>query len=102
MNFLSRSEINATYTCYLKPYIQSGNLPYLSVTDNARLLSLDEVAFLFGFEPFDLAGFILVHSEAHPGSIPYQLCGEDIVFEREAILSWYLETALPLLKEASC
>ena len=101
MNFLSRQEINATYTRYLKPYTQSGDLPYLSVRDNAQLLSLEEVALLFGFEPFDLAGFILVHSEAHPGSIPYQLCGEDLFFEREAILSWYLETALPLLKESS-
>ena len=98
MNFLSRSEINATYTCYLKPYIQSGDLPYLSVTDHNRLLSLNEVALLFGFESADLAGFIL----AHPESIPYQLVGEDIFFEREAILSWYLRTALPLLKESSC
>ena len=97
MNFLSRQEINATYTCYLKPYTQSGDLPYLSVRDNARLLSLNEVALLFGFEPFDLAGFILVHPEA----LPYQLCGDDIFFEREVILTWYLETALPLLKEAS-
>ena len=102
MNFLSRSEINATYTCYLKPYEQSGDLPYLSVTDNARLLSLNEVAHLLGFEPSDLAGFILVHSEAHPEAIPYQLFGEDIFFERESILSWYIETALPLLKESSC
>ena len=98
MNFLSRSEINATYSLYLKPYMQSGNLPYLSVTDNARLLSLQEVAFLFGFESADLGGFIL----AHPRAIPFQQIGEDIVFERRAILSWYLETALPLLKEASC
>ena len=102
MNFLSRQEINATYSCYLKPYTQSGDLPYLSVTDKAQLLSLEEVALLFGFEPFDLAGFILVHSEAHPRSIPYQLVGEDIFFEREAILSWYIKTALPLLKESSC
>lgn len=95
MNFLSREEINATYPLYLKPYIQSGNLPYLSVTDNAQLLSLDEVAFLFGFEPADMAGFIL----AYPEAIPYQLVGEDIFFERRAILSWYVKTALPLLKE---
>ena len=101
MNFLSRQEINATYTRYLKPYNQNGDLPYLSVRDNAQLLSLEEVALLFGFEPFDLAGFILVHPEAHPEAIPYQLFGEDIFFEREAILIWYLDTALPLLKEAS-
>jgi len=98
MNFLSREEINATYSVYLKPYMQSGNLPYLSIPDNARLLSLDEVALLFGFEPADLAGFIL----AHPASIPFQHRENDVFFEREAILSWYLETALPLLKEASC
>ena len=101
MNFLSRREINATYACYLRPYNQSGDLPYLSARDNARLLSLNEVALLFGFEPFDLAGFILVHPEAHPEAIPYQLFGEDIFFEREPILIWYLDTALPLLKEAS-
>jgi len=98
MNFLSRQEINVTYTYYLKPYIQSGDLPYLSVTDHNRLLSLNEVAHLLGFEPADLAGFIL----ANPGLIPYQLFGEDIFFEREAILSWYVKTALPLLKESSC
>ncbi len=98
MNFLSREEINATYSLYLKPYMQSGNLPYLSIPDNARLLSLDEVALLFGFEPADLAGFIL----AHPRAIPFQQIEEDLFFERRAILSWYLETALPLLKETSC
>ena len=97
MNFLSRSEINATYTCYMKPYIQSGELPYLSQVDTSRLLGLEEVAFLFGFEPADLAGFIL----AHPESLPYQLFGEDLFFEREAILTWYLQTAIPLLKESS-
>ena len=97
MNFLSRPEINATYACYQKPYVQSGDLPHLSVTDHNRLLSLEEVALLFGFEPADLAGFIL----SHPRSIPYQQCGQDIFFEREAILIWYLQTALPLLKEAS-
>lgn len=97
MNFLSRREINVSYACFLKPYAQSGDLPYLSVRDNARLLSLTEAALLFGFERADLAGFIL----AHPGLIPYQLIGSDIFFEREAILTWYLETALPLLKEAS-
>ena len=102
MNFLSRPEINATYACCLQPYNQSGDLPYLTVKDSAQLLSLEEVALLFGFEPFDLAGFILVHPEAHPEAIPYQLFGEDIFFEREAILIWYLETALPLLKESSC
>ena len=95
MNFLSRSEINASYTCSL--YAQSGELPYLSLADHYRLLSLEEVALLFGFEAADLAGFIL----AHPKTIPYQQQGQEIFFEREAILSWYLETALPLLKEAS-
>jgi len=98
MNFLSRQEINVTYTCYLKPYNQSGDLPYLSLADTDRLLNLGEVAHLLGFEPADLGGFIL----AHPGSIPYQILGEDIFFERESILSWYVETALPLLKESSC
>jgi len=97
MNFLSREEINANYMIYLKPYIQSGDVPYLTVTDNARILSLHEVAFLFSFEPADMAGFIL----AHPASIPFQQRGNDIFFEREEILSWYLETAIPLLKEAS-
>ncbi len=97
MNFLSRLEINATYVCYQKPYMESGDLPYLAETDTSRLLSLEEVALLFGFEPADLAGFIL----AHPSSIPFQQLGLDIFFEREAILSWYLQTALPLLKEAS-
>ena len=97
MNFLSRKEINASYSSYLTAYRQSGELPYLSVADHNRLLSLEEVALLFGFEPADLAGFIL----AHPSSIPYQLVVEDIFFDREAILTWYLQTALPLLKEAS-
>ena len=97
MNFLSRREINATYACYLKPYVQSGELPYLSLIDSNRLLSLQEIALLFGFEQADLAGFIL----AHPLSIPYQQIGFDIFFEREAILAWYLQTALPLLEEAS-
>ena len=97
MNFLSRSEINASYSSYLTAYRQSGELPYLSKVDNSRLLGLEEVALLFGFEPADLAGFIL----AHPGLIPYKLVVEDIFFEREAILTWYLQTALPLLKEAS-
>ncbi|MDY0288990.1 MAG: hypothetical protein RBR15_09230 [Sphaerochaeta sp.] len=97
MNFLSRSEINTAYACYQKPYMQSGDLPYLSVTDHNRLLSLEEIALLFGFEPADLAGFIL----AHPSSIPFQQLGLDIFFEREVILTWYLQTALPLLKEAS-
>lgn len=98
MNFLSRREINATYTFLFKPYTQSGELPYLSLKDSRRLLSLTEVALLFGLEPADLGGFIL----ANPDSIPYQQVGEDIFFERSAILSWYLETALPLLEETNC
>ena len=98
MNFLSRSEINATYAWYLKPYAQSGDLPYLTAIDHTRLLSLEEVALLLGFDSADLASFIITHPEL----IPFQRSENDIFFEREAVLSWYLKTALPLLKEASC
>ena len=58
MNFLSRYELNKTYGSCFIPYVQNGELPYLATTDYARLLSLEEIALLFGFEPADLAGYL--------------------------------------------
>lgn len=94
MNFLSRYELNKTYGSCFIPYVQNGELPYLATTDYARLLSLDEIALLFGFEPADLAGYLFSHR------VPYLCVGEDLFFERKAILRWYLEEALPLLEES--
>lgn len=93
MNFLSREEINCSLISYLTAFPQNGNLPCLSPVDHCRFLSLQEVSILFGFEAGDLGGYIL----RHPTRIPIQSFGEDIVFEREAILFWFINEANPLL-----
>lgn len=93
MNFLSREEINASYISFLTAHYQSGELPYNSPIDHCRLLSLEEVAILLGFEAADLGGFIV----AYPEIIPFLRFGTDIVFEREKIFTWYLDYAFPLM-----
>ena len=93
MNFLSREEINASYISLLSAHPQSGELPYNTSIDYCRFLSLEEVAFLLGFEKADLGGFIV----AYPEKLPFLSFGLDVVFEREKIFSWFLDYAYPLL-----
>jgi len=95
MNFLSREEINASYISLLSAHFQSGELPYNTSIDYCRLLSLEEVAFLLGFEGADLGDFIA----AFPEKFPFLSIGSDVVFEREKIFCWFLDYACPLLLE---
>jgi hypothetical protein len=102
MHFLSRIEINELLEKKLTllpagiPALQqSGDLPYLSVCDKYRILSVAEVASFFGFDPKDFRDFFLTY----PKTIPSLSFPAGIAFDRTTFSTWYLQSALPLLLE---